>query len=113
MIKPIVFTHPDGSKLPLYFNDKEEPMNTVRMILSDGKDQLTKTVELTDIMIDDIGKGHSILILGRSMAITSLALDDTPKWTMSINFKKVSDKDNCMSKHEFVELLGRGWTLVK
>jgi len=85
-------------------------MNKVKMRLEDGVDILTKTVEMTDIMVQYLSNDRVIMILDREMTVAHLNMSDT-KWTAHILFKQKTDKDETMSKREFVELQGEGWTL--
>lgn len=89
---------------------KESNMNKVKMRLEDGVDILTKTVEMTDIMVQYLSNDRVIMILDREMTVAHLNMSDT-KWTAHILFKQKTDKDETMSKREFVELQGEGWTL--
>lgn len=92
--------------------EKEDKMNTVLLRLHDGKDIITKTMQMTDAQINSVIIAYRLVVLEREMKVTSFRLDADPKWILNINFKKASDKDECMSKKEFGQLLSEGWILA-
>jgi len=91
------------------YNKKESNMNSVKMILSDGKDQLVKIIDMTDIMVEYLSTDKKIMILSRDMPVNSLTLADS-QWYASVGFKRKEESDECMSKAEFMELVNDGWT---
>ena len=105
-----MFAQVDKNGHFIYADNKEQDMNSVKMVLSNGTDQLEKTVQMTDSMLDEIGATHSIKLLDRDMAVTNLQLDADPKWTMYITFD-LPDKVDPIPLKEFSTLMGEGWEL--
>ena len=91
---------------------KEEPMNTVKMILASGNHKFTKTIEMTDIMVQDCADGRTLSVLDMDMHITTFELDSTPKWNMHILFEYAHNQTE-VSLEEYDRLMDEGWVREK